>query len=327
MELPAFEYHRPVTTLDAVALLEKYGDDADVIAGGTDLLPNYKNRLSPKGHVVSLAGIPDLRELTTTRIGALTRLVEIERSELFAEHLPLLPETARSISSPPLREHGTVGGNLMLDTRCFFFNQAPMWRESKNFCLKAEGTQCLVVPSSNDHCYATYSGELAPAFMVLGGELELMGPKGSRSVPLCDFFVDEGIVRFKDRGAGEILVAVNLPADAKDLSASYMKLRIRDSIDFPSLGVAVAIRTQKGRLVRLHLATTAMSSRPESLDEAVAGFVGETVSPELAREIGETAMKVSVAYRNVPLDPKYRRKMVAVFTRRLLAKLDEGFQA
>ena len=328
MELPAFEYHRPASAAEAVALLARYGDDIDVVAGGTDLLPNYKNRLNNKGHVVSLGGIRDLRECTPSRLGALTRLVEIERSADLAAALPVLVQTARAISSPPLREHGTVGGNLMLDTRCYYFNQSPMWRASKDFCLKAEGSQCLVVPASNDHCYATYSGELAAALVVLGASLELLSADGPRTVPVADFFEDEGIVRFRDRNAGELVVGVTLPASAQELTAGYDKLRIRDSIDFPSLGVAVGYRLDAtGALDRLHVCTTALRSKPDSLDEAVAGFLGRTPSLDLATEIGDACMKASVAYRNVPLDPKYRRKMVAVFVRRVLGRLDDRWTA
>jgi len=324
MELPAFEHHRPATVTDAVDLLARYGDDVDILAGGTDLLPNYKNRLNHKGHVVSLGGLDDLRECTPTKLGALTRLVEIERSEELARALPVIVQTARAISSPPLREHGTVGGNLMLDTRCFFFNQSPMWRESKNSCLKAEGTTCLVIPNSEDHCYATYSGELAAALVVLGASLVLRTAAGTRTVPVADYFVDEGIVRFRDRRPGELLVGVEIPADAQTLTAGYDKLRIRDSIDFPSLGVAIAYRLDgAGVLERLHVCTTALRSKPDRLDEAVAGFLGRTPSADLAAEIGQACMAASVAYRNVPLDPKYRRKMVAVFVRRVLGALDE----
>jgi 4-hydroxybenzoyl-CoA reductase subunit beta len=328
MELPAFEYHRPSSAEEAAALLARYGEDIDVVAGGTDLLPNYKNRLNNKGHVISLAGIPGLRECSSTRLGALTRLVEIERSDELSRTLPVLPQTARAISSPPLREHGTVGGNLMLDTRCYFFNQPPMWRQSKDFCLKAEGQTCLVVPASNDHCYATYCGELAAALIVLGADVELLGADGARTVRLADFFEDEGIVRFRDRKPGELIIGVDIPPDAQELRAGYDKLRIRDSIDFPSMGVAVGYKLDgAGALERLHVCTTALRSKPDCLDDALAGFLGQTISADLAARIGAACMKASVAYRNVPLDPKYRRKMVAVFVRRVLGRLDPRWTA
>lgn len=326
MELPPFEYHRPETPEQVVALLAQYGEDADIVAGGTDLLPNYKNRLNPKPHVVSLAAVEGLSTRTPTYLGALVRLVEIERDAEIAAALPILAETAGAISSPPLREHGTVGGNLMLDTRCHYFNQSPLWRESKSYCLKADGTQCLVVPNSTGACYATYSGELAAALTVLDAEIELLGPEGKRSVPIVSFFHADGIVRFADRKAGEIVVGVRIPERSQALQAGYMKLRIRDSIDFPSLGIAVAVRvSDQGVVQDLNIANTAMTGRPESFRAATMHFEGEMASPELAAEIGTTVQKASLAYRNVPLDPKYRKKMSAVFVRRLLARLDARF--
>ena len=327
MELPAFQYHRPATAEEAASLLSRHGDDVDLLAGGTDLLPNYKNRLNNKGHVVSLSRVDGLRELSATRIGAGVRLVELERSELVARSFPVLAQTARAISSPPLREHGSVGGNVMLDTRCWFFNQAPMWRQSRNFCLKAEGEACLVVPNSDERCYATYSGELAAALLVLDARAELVSVRGRREVPLTSFFENEGIRRFADRRPDEVLTAILLPDDAPQWRAAYRKLRIRDSIDFPSLGVCVGIRLDGDTVAGLRLATTALASCPERLDAVCATFLGRVASPALAAELGEVAMKASTAYRNVPLDPKYRRKMVAVFVRRLLAGLDERFAA
>jgi len=326
MELPAFQYHAPTKTEEVVGLLAQHPGDVDIVAGGTDLLPNYKNRLNNKGHVISLAAVEGLKDLSATRLGALTRLVEIERNEELQRSLPGLVEAAAAISSPPLRNHGTVGGNIMLDTRCYFFNQSPLWRESKHYCLKAEGNNCLVVPSSNDRCYATYSGELAAPLLAYGAQLELMGPEGSRQVDLAEFFEDDGIVRFRDKTESEFLIGVRIPEEAQALKSGYRKLRIRDSIDFPSLGVCVAYRLgDDGNLAELHVATTALRSRPERHDDATDPFLGRTPSADLAAEIGSAVQKAVAAYRNVPLDPKYRRKMCAVFVRRILASLDDAW--
>jgi 4-hydroxybenzoyl-CoA reductase subunit beta len=324
MELPAFRYHSPTLPEEVVGLLAAHPGDIDIVAGGTDLLPNYKNRLNNKGHVVSLAAVEGLQDLKPTQLGALTRLVEIENSDELKRCLPALVEAAAAISSPPLRNHGTVGGNIMLDTRCYFFNQSPLWRESKDYCLKAEGNSCLVVPSSNDHCYATYSGELAAPLLAYGAKVQLMGPKGIRSLDLEDLFTDDGIVRFKDKQDNEFLIGVEIPEEAQSLRSGYQKLRIRDSIDFPSLGVCVAYRLdENGTLADLRVATTALRSQPERHDEVTASFLGRAPSADLAAEIGDSIRKDVAAYRNVPLDPKYRRKMSAVYVRRILASLDE----
>ncbi|MBJ95163.1 MAG: hypothetical protein CMP23_11925 [Rickettsiales bacterium] len=326
MELPAFHYHRPNSLDEASALLARHQGDVDLVAGGTDLLPNYKNRLNARSHVISLGGISALQGISTRRIGAMARLVEIERSPLLQTRLPVLAETASKISSPPLRQHGTLGGNLMLDTRCYYFNQSPLWRQSVDFCLKAEGTKCLVVPSSKGRCFATYSGEMAASLLILGAKVELLSAAGARTLPLAEFFDEDGIVRFRDRKEDELVVAVHIPEEAEQLSCGYRKLAIRDSIDFPSLGLALGLRINKrGVIEDLRLATTAMASRPELLDEPMAEFIGQQASAQLAFRIGEVVQKASVAYRNVPLDPKYRRKMVAVFTRRLLEAISPAF--
>jgi 4-hydroxybenzoyl-CoA reductase subunit beta len=303
-----------------------------ILAGGTDLVPNMKHELFTPKLVLSLARIPELTGIRvepdgTLVIGAMTRLDEVARDERVRAQAPALAQAAGLVAGPQLRRMGTLGGNVMLDTRCFFFNQSPLWRESRNFCLKAEGGHCLVVPSSNDHCYATYSGEMAAPLLVLGADLLFLGPDGERRAELDGFFVDDGILRFRDRRAAELLVGVEIPADATELLAGYMKLRIRDSIDFPSLGVAVGLAVDPaGRLERLRVATTAVASRPELLDDVTAPFLGRPASAGLAREIAEAAMRASTPYKNVPLEPKYRKKMVAVFVRRLLQRLHASFR-
>jgi len=326
MELPAFQYHAPSTSEEVVALLTQHRGDVDIVAGGTDLLPNYKNRLNNKGHVISLAAVAGLSDRSPTHLGAQTRLVEIERDEQLAASLPGLVEAAAAISSPPLRNHGTVGGNIMLDTRCYFFNQSPLWRKSKHYCLKADGDNCLVVPSSVGRCYATYCGELAAPLIAFGAQLELLGTDGLRTVTLEDFFTDDGIVRFEQKSDAEFLVGVRIPDEAQELKSGYTKLRIRDSIDFPSLGVCVAYRLgDDGTLADLRVGTTALRSRPERHDSVTAEFLGRKPSAEVATSIGDAIRKDVAAYRNVPLDPKYRRKMVAVFIRRLLGRLDTAW--
>jgi CO/xanthine dehydrogenase FAD-binding subunit len=162
--------------------------------------------------------------------------------------------------------------------------------------------------------------------IAFGAELELLGPDGLRTVSLEDFFADDGIVRFKRKSDEEFLVGVRIPEAAQGLKSAYAKLRIRDSIDFPSLGVCVAYRLgNDGTLADLRVGTTALRSRPERHDSVTDAFIGRAPSPELATEIGEVIRKDVAAYRNVPLDPKYRRKMVAVFVRRSLGRLDAAW--
>lgn len=326
MKLPPFTLHRPTSSAEVSALVVRHGDACDLVAGGTDLLPNYKFRLNPKAAVISLDAVGELRSLDRRWMGAGVTLERIERHEAFTGPWSILADCAASISSPPLRAMGTLGGNLLLDTRCWFFNQSPVWRESKGYCLKAEGDQCLVIPNSSGKCYATYSGEMAAALLVMRGRVVLMSVRGERELDLDDLYGTDGIVRFGDRKPDEWVLGVRLPDPHPEARGAYRKLRQRDSIDFPSLGVAVWVRVAGGRVEELGLATTAMVARPERFDTIAASFVGELADGKLAERIGAALAKVARCYRNVPLDPAYRKKMVAVLCRRALADAHPSFR-
>ncbi|MDZ7265967.1 MAG: FAD binding domain-containing protein [candidate division KSB1 bacterium] len=316
MILPAFKYHQPRTVQEAIALAQACAGDFDFLAGGTDLLPNYKMRLNPRRHVISLTRIPELQEISPTRIGALARLREVIANEALQQALPVIPHTARQIASPLLQAAGTVGGNLLLDTRCYYFNQSWFWRDSKGYCLKAAGTECLVIPQKSV-CYATYSGDLAPVFLVLGASLVLQGPEGRREVPCEKFFTHDGITRHV-KLPEEILTHVLIPAAAQTFKAGYLKLRVRDSMDFPVLGVAAAIRLNQRTIEQLRVALTGVATTPLLFDEVTGAVVGDQLTENLIAGLADDIMNRVTPYRNVALSPQYRKAMIAVFIRRLL---------
>jgi len=320
MILPPFELHQPQSIAEAVALLGRFGPAADVLAGGSDLLPNYKQRLNSKPHVVSLEHIPELRLLTPERLGAMARLADIARDPHIRGELPVIAETAAQVASPLIIEQATIGGNLLLDTRCFYFNQSLFWRESKGYCLKAEGDVCLVVPQK-EVCYATNSSDLAPVLMTLGAELHLASSAGERVVPLRDFYRHDGVARHVRR-ADEILTLIDIPPAARRLAAAYMKLRIRDAIDFPAMGAAAALRLDgRGRIAELHIAVGAVDTTPRLFAELTAGFTGQELAATTIGEIADQVMARVRPYNNVPLSPAYRKRMVGVYVRRLLTAL------
>ncbi len=325
MLLPEFTLHRPHSLGEALGIAATHPGDCDFVAGGTDLLPNYKWGLNPKGHVISLTRVSEMKALSPTCIGGAVSLTQLHQDPEVGKALPLLAEVTGQIASPLLRNAGTVGGNLLLDTRCYYFNQSWFWRDAKNYCLKADGEDCLVVPGKG-RCYATYSGDLAPALLVLGATLLLASEAGERRVPLRSFYVDEGIQRSRLL-PGEILVAVELPEDAPGLVGGYQKLRIRDAIDFPSLGVAVALRKdERGRLEHLELATTAVASAPLLHSDLTSPLLGQVPQAERWTDLAHRVMERSRCYLNVPLPPRYRQQMVAVLARRLLFRLS-GMEA
>jgi len=316
MILPAFEFHQPSSIAEAVTLANSFNGDFDFISGGTDLLPNYKMRLNPRKHVISLSGIDELYQISPSRIGAMARLVEIENHRELKKTLPVIPKTAAQIATPLLRESGTVGGNIMLDTRCYYFNQSLFWRDSKDYCLKADGNVCLVVPQETI-CYATYSGDLAPVFMTLDASFVLAGPEGAREVSSKKFFTHDGITRHVKLHE-EILTHIKIPSDAQNLRANYLKLRVRDSMDFPVLGAAVAVQLEQKTIQRLHIALTGVATTPLEFDEMTERLVGDQLTENLIEHLSDEIMNQVTPYKNVAFSPQYRKAMIGVYLKRLL---------
>ena len=249
MHLDPFELHRPTTVDETVSLAGRLAPNVDYLAGGTDLLPNYKMHLNVRSNLIALEDVSELRGVSLDRVGAMVRLADLEADPAFAAAFPGVAAAAREVATPLVRASGTLGGNLLVETRCFFFNQSLPWRESLGYCLKADGDRCHVVPQKVK-CYATFSGDIAPALAVVDAEVEIAGPAGRRRLPVARLYdpVGDGIHRHK-LAAGELIVAVHLPPESRGLKATYRKLRIRPSFDFPELGVAVAARQDsEGRM-------------------------------------------------------------------------------
>tara|TARA_B100000003_G_scaffold201115_1_gene208808 strand:+ start:167 stop:1132 length:966 start_codon:yes stop_codon:yes gene_type:complete len=316
MLMPPFELHHPNTVDEAVetaARLMKNGEAFDWVAGGTDVLPNYKWRINPKPHVISLAGIEETRAMTATELGCTVPL-----SSLTTENgvHPLLVEAAAKVASSLVRKSATVGGNLCLDTRCFWYNQSEDWRRSIDWCHKADcgtGADCRVIPNQNTLCVATYQGDLAPNFMVLGAEVVLIGPNGQRTLPLAEFYELDGMKKnvLKE---GEFLLKVVLPEDAHQRKGCYQKLRVRESWDFPEAGVAAS--WLPGDTASLKVASTALESIPRLHDEEVEAHLsaGDLDPIALAKLVQKSVKPVN----NTALPPRYRRAMVKTLTKRAL---------
>ena len=316
MLMPPFELHHPNTVDEAVemaARLMKNGEAFDWVAGGTDVLPNYKWRINPKPHVISLAGIEETRAMTATELGCTVPL-----SLLTTENgvHPLLVEAAAKVASSLVRKSATVGGNLCLDTRCFWYNQSEDWRRSIDWCHKADcgtGADCRVIPNQNTLCVATYQGDLAPNFMVLGAEVVLIGPNGQRTLPLAEFYELDGMKKnvLKE---GEFLLKVVLPEDAHQRKGCYQKLRVRESWDFPEAGVAAS--WLPGDTASLKVASTALESIPRLHDEEVEAHLsaGDLDPIALAKLVQKSVKPVN----NTALPPRYRRAMVKTLTKRAL---------
>lgn len=325
--LPPFRLHRPSTVGEAARLLSEHRGSAQVLAGGTDLLVNLRQGLSTPDHLIALAGVSGLDRIECSLenglvVGALTTLDVLASDPAVEELFPVVSKAARTISGPTLRAMGTVGGNLCLDTRCHWYNQSHFWREACGFCLKKDGTVCHVAPGSS-LCWAAYSGDLAPAFLVLGAELTIESVRGERQVALDRFFLDDGLKKY-DLAPDEIVTRVRVGPDRAGLRGAYEKLRVRGSLDFPLAGVATAARIgPDGTFRDVAMALTAVGPRPFLVEGATELLEGVRADDGDAIErVAHLARRVSNPMRTTwSMQPAYRRLRTGLFARDALREI------
>ena len=251
MRLLEFDYFEPESLGEAVAKVGELKDNYQIIAGGTDLLTALKQRLITPSGLLSLDKILSLKEIKEENgllvIGAMCTLEDLLCSDLVAEKFPALKHAAREVGSPLLRPLATIGGNVCLNTRCRFYNQSQFWRSTREKCFKAGGDICHVT-NKQGSCMATFSADLPPVLIAYGAKIRLAGPEGTRTLPLDQFYTAEGRNPHKIMaGSGEILTGIEVPLPTPQVNCIYQKFRMRESIDFPVLGVAVMLKLANGK--------------------------------------------------------------------------------
>ena len=324
LRLPPFTYLAPRTLEKAIGFLGETGPDGMPVAGGTDLYPNMKRRQFEPRTLVGLRGIPELRRLAGDAgrgmtVGACVTLTHLAEHSDVADRYRALALAAGAVSTPPLRNMGTIGGNLCLDTRCNYYNQTYHWRKSIGFCMKKDGDICLVAPGS-PRCWAISSTDTAPAAIALGARLRLVGPGGERTVPAAAFYRDDGM-QYLDKTSEELLVEVILPP-ADGWRSTYWKLRRRGSFDFPILGVAAALRLDPdGRIDDARIVLGGVASHPVEAPQAAAVLRGHRPTEELLAQAAQAASQPSRPLDNADLTIGYRKKMTRVYVERALREL------
>lgn len=321
MRLPPFQYLAPRTVEEAVEMVSRRGPEAMVVAGGTDLYPNMKRRQFEPRYLVGLRGIGDLRGISgsaregvTLKAGA--TLTEVTLHREIRQHYPALAHAAGQVGTPQLRNMGTIGGNLCLDTRCNYYNQSYFWRRAIDFCMKKDGDTCLVAPGS-PRCWAVSSSDTAPVMVALDAKVKLVGPKGERWISAEALFNDDGI-NYLTKGPDEILTEVTLPP-VDGIRSTYWKLRRRGSFDFPVLGVAIALKLDMNRTIReARIALGAVGSRPIRPEKAEAALMGQRLTAELADHVGQLAAGPVKPLDNTDLAYFWRKRMVKVYVARSL---------
>ena len=324
LRLPVFTAAFPGTVESALDLKTKHGASAAYVAGGTDLYPNMKRRQQTPRVVIDLRGIRELGTLSVTpegrlRIGAGVTLTRLIRDPMVREQWPVLAQAAASISTPILQNMGTVGGNLLLDTRCNYYDQNYEWRKAINFCMKKDGEICWVAPSS-PRCWAVQSSDLAPVMVALGATVTLRGVSGERVIPAPALYQDDGI-EYHTKAPDEILTTVEVPAMG-NARAHYAKLRRRGSFDFPVLGVAAWASFAAGGAVEdARIVLGAVGSFPKVSEEAAEAIRGGPLTEDRIDAAARAAGRPAKPLDNTDFTIGWRKDMVPVFVRRSLAAL------
>lgn len=320
MGLPAFDHLQPATLEEAVVLLAAH-PEAVLVAGGTDLIPNMVRRQIDPTVVVALGRIEGLDGIDvgadgSLSIGALTLVSRLADSDVVPTALAF---AAGEVASPQIRNAATVGGNLCVDTRCGYINQTQAWRTASGPCLKAGGDVCWVAPKG-EQCVAVSSSDLAPATVALDASVELVGPDGSRVLPVSDLYRVDGLDHL-GKSPDEILTRLSVPPRPR-WRTTYRKLRRRGSIDFPILGVAAAVQVSDDGVVEdARLVLGAVASAPIRIREAEEAVVGSRLDDDVIERVATLAAHPVRPYDNVDLGSRYRTWMAPVFVTRALQDL------
>lgn len=331
LRLPQFGVELPTDVAGVVALLRDH-PGARVVAGGTDILPNLKHRLDDPPKLISLAQVAELRSITQLEqdgrawieIGAGMTLTQVSEHPLVRDHLPSLAQAAGVVASPLIRNMGTIGGNLNLDTRCRYVNQTKFWRDAiGGGCLKSEGNVCHVVPGGRN-CVAAMSSDCVPVLISLDAQVVLAGPEGERVVSAAKYFKADGL-RHTVREDAELTTKLRVPLASGPRRSTYAKWTVRKSIDFPLVSVALrfdlAADDVHAAVTDLSVVVGVLGAKPRvvgSLEDAIGKKLSD---PALARLIGAAVHKQCKPLENVPYEAPYRRQMLEVFTRRAIAAL------
>jgi len=335
MRAPDFRYYAARSVKDAARALRDGGADAALIAGGTDLVPNLKRRQQAPSLLIGIRHLRELRRVGNGKglmLGSAARLAEIAADRRVAKSYPALARAAGLVATPQIRNMGTLGGNLCLDTRCTYYNQTAEWREAINYCMKAPGSNgghactsptgdaiCWVATSSK-RCWAVSSTDTAPALIALGAQVGLVSADGEREIPLEQLYADDGMAYLTKR-PDEVLTAVRLEPATPGWRSTYWKLRRRGSFDFPVLSVAASVRFGAGNVVAdARVVLGAVASRPVLVPES-SSLAGRPLTEDTIDAVAAAAAGSATPLDNTDLYYAWRKKMVRHYVAGALREL------
>jgi 4-hydroxybenzoyl-CoA reductase subunit beta len=319
--LPDLQLTRPLNAVEAVAARHRF-PDSEFIAGGTDLLVSMRHGIRKPETLIDLSEIDELNHIEVgdagAYIGAGLTIAKLGGHSVIRTAYRAVADACEQIAGPSHRVVGTVGGNLCLDTRCIYYNQSEWWRSANGYCLKHRGDSCHVAPQGQ-RCHASFTGDLAPALLVLAAEIEIINSLGRRRVPLSELYAEDGRAHLR-LAKDDLLVAVRLPPSPS--ASAYAKIRVRGSIDYPLAGVAVALAGSGGAITSLRIGITGTNSRPfvvVGTDE----LVGRPIDQQALHKIDRLVQKQVQPMRTTVASAQYRRLAAAALACRLTKMLFE----
>lgn len=325
LRLPQIKVVSPTTVQEACELLSL--PDTMIVAGGTDLLPNLKHRLHDEKKVlVNLSHVKALKQHRETDsdvyVGAGITLTELSKNLLLKAYFPSLTKAASLVASPNIRNMGTIGGNIHLDTRCRYVNQTEFWRSAIGGCLKSEGDVCHVVPKGRN-CVAAMSSDCVPPLMTLDAELTLQTKNGSRTVPIRDYYNTDGTSHIQ-KEPGELLTEIRIPKPTGRRKSTYVKWTVRKSIDFPLISTALRFDLEANdTIVEVAVCVGVLNAKPR-LMKHLETFRGRKLTSDILDELAALIHKQSKPLGNVPYDASYRRKVLPIHVQRSFGQLVES---
>ena len=306
---------------ECTGLLSELGKDGEIIAGGTDLLVRMKYRLSKPRHLVSLSKINELKRIEYNpgkglSIGAGITLSRLASDRTIQEKCPALSSAAELVATKQVRNAATIGGNILQNTRCRYYNRSHTWGKAVVPCFKRNGTVCHVAPKGK-RCFAVYQGDLAPLLIALKTTVRVVFPTGTEEIPVESLFSGNGRDPFHCL-QGKVIQDIVIPDPALSIYCDYKKYRLRKGIDYPLAGVAIAVEKNKDGMGNLRICLTGISSSPISVPDVEKMVFGKPLYKELFRDIGRRAQAAAHPLANLEDDPEKRRFIIRIMTEDIL---------
>ncbi|MEE8449121.1 MAG: FAD binding domain-containing protein [Thermodesulfobacteriota bacterium] len=314
MSLPKFELVQPKTLTEAISFLKEKGSETQLMAGGTDLLVRMKQRLERPSYLLDLKNIPGLDSIAENEaggltIGALASLNSVAHFPVIRQRFPALADATHHVAASQLRNRATIGGNVCLESRCWYYNQAYTWRLSRPFCFKMGGDCCHVV-KRGEECYSLFCADTPPVLVALGARVKVNSSDGEQLLPLKEIYTGDG-KEITTLSRAQVISEIEIPRPPAKSGMAYVRFAVRSALDFPMVGVAAYLKLGEDDLCEeAKIVFTGVVSGPAEAGQSAASMVGHELSlATIADAAGEVVKEIKL-FANIGCTVGYRRKLM-----------------